>query len=156
MHLTRAADYAVRLMLHLASVPDDKRVSRHELARGAEVPVAFVAKLLQRLVAAGLVRSHAGRRGGFVLARPRPAISMLDIVRAVEGEVCLNRCLPPMNACHRAVWCPAHVVWAEAQEALHRILQEATLERLTALPPMLARVEAVRVADPDGPVDLNA
>ncbi len=142
MQLTRAADYAVRVMLHLAMQPVGPRASRAQLARWAEAPASFIAKILQQLVAASLLRSRAGRSGGFELARPAAEISLLQIVEAIDGPVCLNRCLPPENSCHRSAWCPAHPVWAEAQTELHRILGRASLESLVGS--YAANVAAVR------------
>ena len=132
MQLTRAADYAVRVMLHLATLPRGVRASRAQLAKAAEAPPSFVAKILQQLVGAHLVRSHAGRSGGFELALPPAQVSLLDVVTAMEGPVCLNHCLPPIKDCQRSSWCPAHPIWAEAQAALQRVLADASLDRLLA------------------------
>ena len=130
MQLTRAADYAVRVSMQLAMLPPGGRASRAQLARWAEAPASFIAKILQHLVAGSIVRSQAGRRGGFVLARPAPEISVLDIVQAIDGPLMLNTCLPPQCDCTRAPWCPAHPVWTEAQAALSAVLAAATLAKL--------------------------
>jgi Rrf2 family protein len=152
MQITRAADYAVRLMLHLAATPDGKRASRRELARASDAPLAFVAKLLQRLSSAGLVRPQPGRGGGFVLARGRETISMLHIVAAIDGDLCMNRCLPPLNDCHRLGWCPAHTVWGDAQQAVGKVLASATLDLLAAR--MIAARAAAAAATPINAVPL--
>jgi Rrf2 family protein len=133
LNLTHGADYAVRVALHLAMLPDDARASRNELARLAEASPTFVAKILQQLVNAQIVRSRTGRSGGFELARSRAAISVLDIVTAIDGPLCLVHCLPPTADCHRSVWCPMFPVWAEAQAALESILGGTSLERLVAI-----------------------
>ena len=67
MQLTRAADYAVRVMIHLAGLPPGARVSRSELSAIAECPEQFLCKVLQNLTRAGLVISHRGNTGGFEL-----------------------------------------------------------------------------------------
>jgi len=130
MQITRAADYAVRVMLHLATLPPGARANRTELARTAGAPASFVAKVLQRLVDTQLVRSRPGRRGGFELARAANELSLLDIVTAVEGPMCLNECLPGGDGCPRSSWCTAHPVWRDAQAALQTVLGAATLDRL--------------------------
>jgi Rrf2 family protein len=130
MTLNRAADYATRVALHLALAPDDARVNRATLAKLAEASPTFVAKILQQLGDAKIVRSRPGSRGGFKLARPSADISILDVVTAVEGPLCLNRCLPPLEVCHRAGWCPAHPVWARAQHALEQVLGGTSLQQL--------------------------
>ncbi len=155
MQVTRAADYAVRVMLQLATLPGGSRTSRADLARTAEAPPTFVAKILQQLVDARLVTSHAGRGGGFELAQTPSHVTLLDIVTAIDGPICLNRCMPPAHDCQRASWCQAHPVWAEAQAALTRALGDASLDRLVreqrerpALPAVDAGIPAAIAGGP--------
>jgi Rrf2 family protein len=93
MQLTRAADYAVRVMIHLAGLPPGARASRAELAREAECPEQFLSKVLQSLTRAGLVISHRGNTGGFELQEAHTGVSILNVVQAIEGPVRLNLCL---------------------------------------------------------------
>ena len=130
MQLTRAADYAVRVMIHLAGLPLGARVSRSELSAAAECPEQFLCKVLQNLTRAGLVISHRGSTGGFELEELHRSASVLEVVEAVEGPIRLNLCLTSDHACTRQGWCPAHGVWAEAQSALLQVLRDATLSDL--------------------------
>jgi Rrf2 family protein len=130
MQLTRAADYAVRLVIHLATLPPGARTSRVELAEAGEIPEHFVGKILQTLNRAGLIASHRGVGGGYALAAAPEKVSILDIVEAVEGPTQLNVCVQPGMSCTRKAWCPAHTVWVEAQEAMTRVLRNATVAKL--------------------------
>ena len=130
MQLTRAADYAVRVMIHLAGQPPGTRASRTDLANEAGCPEQFLSKVLQNLTRAGLVISHRGNTGGFELPEMYREASLLAVVEAVEGPIRLNVCLTSANSCNRQNWCPAHPVWADAQEALVAVLQRATIGRL--------------------------
>ena len=130
MQLTRAADYGVRVMIHLASLAPGTRTSRAELAVAAECPEQFLSKVLQNLTRAGLVVSHRGNTGGFELPRLNRGASILEVVEAIEGPLRLNLCLTSDHACERQAWCPAHLVWAEAQKAMAAILQSATVGEL--------------------------
>jgi Rrf2 family protein len=130
MQLTRAADYAVRVMIHLAGLPPGARVSRSELSAAAECPEQFLCKVLQHLTRAGLVASHRGNTGGFELEELHRAASILEIVEAVEGPIRLNLCLTSDHACTRQGWCPAHCVWADAQAALLQVLKDANITAL--------------------------
>jgi Rrf2 family protein len=132
MQITRTADYGVRVMTHLAMRPAGSRRTVAELAQESDASVAFTGKILQRLVGARLVVSHRGYEGGFELARLPATISMLDIVTALEGPLCLNQCLPGGPGCSRSSWCGAHDVWASAQAALAAALSAETLDRLAA------------------------
>ena len=132
MQLTRAADYAVRVMVHLAGLPPGTRASRGELARAAECPEQFLSKVLQSLTRAGLVISHRGNTGGFELPEARTVTPLLDVVQAIEGPVRLNLCLTSDHACGRQQACAAHGVWAQAQEAMLGVLQSVSIGHLAA------------------------
>ena len=130
MQLTRAADYAVRVMIHLAGLPPRTRVSRSELSAAAECPEQFLCKVLQNLTRAGLIVSHRGNTGGFELEERHRSASVLEVVEAVEGPIRLNQCLTSDHACTRQGWCPAHCIWADAQAALVGVLRDATISFL--------------------------
>lgn len=139
MQLTRAADYAVRVMIHLAGLPIGERASRSDLAAVAECPEQFLSKVLQSLTHAGLVVSHRGNTGGFELSQAHRNASVLEIVEAIEGPVRLNACLGSED-CSRMHWCPAKDVWADAQRAMTDVLRNAYISELaqkTAMPEIL-------------------
>ena len=130
MQLTRAADYAVRVMVHLAGAPPATRASRSELAASVDCPEQFLSKVLQSLNKAGLVISHRGNTGGFELPPGRRHSSVLEIIEAVEGPIRLNVCLDARGECDQAAFCVVYPVWKEAQKALTAVLREATIDRL--------------------------
>ena len=142
MQLTRSADYAIRVMIHLAALPEGSRANRETLARWAEVPGEFLGKVLQSLTKARLINSHRGSLGGFELARPSASISILDVVEAIEGPLQLNECLAADSACGRRWWCPAHLVWKDAQAAMVGVLRGASLE-------LMAKQATVTLTAPD-------
>jgi Rrf2 family protein len=125
MQLTRAADYAARVMVHLAGLPLGTRASRSALAEAAECPEQFLSKVLQSLTRAGLVISHRGNTGGFELPEVHRRASLLQVVEAIEGPLRLNVCLSSNGACNRQSWCPAHPVWDRAQRAMADVLANA-------------------------------
>ena len=130
MQLTRAADYAVRVMVHLAGLPPSARVSRGDLSIAADCPEQFLAKVLQSLTRAGLVVSHRGNTGGFELDELHRSASILEVIEAIEGPIRLNLCLTSDHACTRQGWCPAHCVWGTAQDAMVSVLRAATIDDL--------------------------
>ena len=148
MQLTRAADYAVRVMIHLAGLPPGSRVSRSELSAAAECPEQFLCKVLQNLTRAGLVVSRRGNTGGFELEDSRRNASILDVVEAVEGPIRLNVCLTSGHACSRQPWCPAHCVWADAQAALLGVLREASISQLAELAAVNRSTATVVIGEP--------
>jgi Rrf2 family protein len=131
MQLTRAADYGVRALIHLADVESHTRASLTDLAEAADVTPAFLSKVLQRLVQAGLVASKRGKRGGFELVPRARTATLLEILLALDGVPELNICLGP-DGCRRKSWCGAHPVWREAQDRMREVLSSITLDQLAA------------------------
>jgi Rrf2 family protein len=132
LQLTRAADYAVRALIHLGTLPPGSRLSQQALSAAIGAPPAFVGKVLQQLAGAGLLTSHRGIGGGFALRPSSLQATMLDAVTAIDGPIALNTCLSPDEPCDRASFCPAHLVWFEAQRRVVDVLRCATIGALAA------------------------
>ncbi len=130
MQLTRAADYGIRVMIHLAGPPTEARVSLPALAEAADAPESFLSKVMQALSRAGLISSRRGQSGGFQISPRGRAASMLEVIEAIDGSICLNVCLVSGRSCHRKAHCPAHPVWEEAQKAMLDVLSGARIAEL--------------------------
>jgi len=89
---SNSARYALRAMAHLAA--DDRAHTADELAAEAEVPRMYVAKVMTPLVRAGLVSAQRGLRGGYRLGRPAAAISVLEVIRAIDAGSAFDPSLP--------------------------------------------------------------
>jgi Rrf2 family protein len=139
--LTHAADYAIRSMLFIASFPEDRAVLGGEVSEAGQIPRSFTAKILRRLVRAGLLKSSRGVSGGFKLARPAAEICLLDVVQAIEGPLAVTRCALDAARCDQTSNCPAHGVWAAVQAQIMQTLSAATLEELVSAPRRRGRVD---------------
>ncbi len=132
MQLTRAADYGVRVMVHLATLPADERALLPALAEATDAPESFLSKVLQALAHARLISSRRGKSGGFsILPRGREA-SMYEVIEAIDGAICLNVCLVSGRSCARKCWCPAHPVWERAQRAMLDVLSSTMIAELAS------------------------
>ena len=132
MQITRASDYAVRVMIHLASLPEGSTVRQSEISKATDVSGHFLSKVLQQLVRARFIRSRRGAGGGYVLAIPAANLSSLDVVQAMEGPVCLNQCIEEGPSCERKAWCPAQQIWAKAQAAITKVLGTESMASLAS------------------------
>jgi Rrf2 family iron-sulfur cluster assembly transcriptional regulator len=130
MQLTRAADYAVRVMIHLATLPEHERMLLPALAHATGTPQSFLSKVLQALCRAGFIASRRGQSGGFEILPPGRNASIRAVIEAIEGPICLNLCLISGVSCSRKSYCPAHPIWAKAQEAMLAVLDTATVADL--------------------------
>ncbi len=132
MLITRASDYAVRVMIHLAGLPPRSKVQKAELSKATDVSEHFLSKVLQQLVRAQFIRSQRGSGGGFALAVSAERVSLLDVVEAIEGPLRLNLCVEEGPSCSRKSWCPAHPVWLAARAAVVEVLGGASIASLAA------------------------
>ncbi|MCX6595402.1 MAG: Rrf2 family transcriptional regulator [Acidobacteria bacterium] len=133
MRLTRATDYAVRVMMRLALKPRGGRMTQEELAEQARVPVQFLGKVMQSLVRAGLANSHRGVMGGFELTRPGTEITLLQIVEATDGPIHLDArfAVTPGERLPESI--AADQVWRQAATAMTEVLRNASLADLALL-----------------------
>src|SRR5450631_4452380 len=93
LQLTRSSDYAVRAMIHLATLGEGERVLLPPLAKSIEVPPSFLSKVLQALSRARLIASKRGPSGGFSILPRGLQASIREVIEAVEGPIQLNLCL---------------------------------------------------------------
>lgn len=128
--IRRETDYAVRTILHLASVGEGVNVQVRDVAAQRRLPLSFVRRIVARLGASGILETTRGMGGGIRLARPAAEISMLDVVRAMEGTVALNPCLIAPHTCPLADDCPAQRAWADATAALETHLSSVRFDAL--------------------------
>jgi FeS assembly SUF system regulator len=131
VRLSSMADYAVVTMSAAARHCGTARVSAAELAAETGLPVPTVQKLVSRLTAAGLLRSTRGVGGGLKLARPAAAISLADIVEAVEGPIALTPCVDAgKHDCGLEASCTVRPHWGVVNAAMRGALADVSLTRL--------------------------
>lgn len=130
MQITREGDYGIRSVLYLARHPLKKISYVNEISEEYKIPRSFLAKILQKLVKAKVVRSYRGVKGGFSLAKPAKDISMLDVLEAVEGKLYLNICVMDRKKCGFSKHCTVHSVWMTAQSKVTDVLKKTNFEDL--------------------------
>jgi Rrf2 family protein len=87
MRLSRASSYALHALVFMAAQKHNRPVQSHIVARARGIPERFLLKVLKPLVSARVLSSVKGPNGGYRLARPPSAVSMLEIVEAVDGPI---------------------------------------------------------------------
>ena len=90
LRLSKKADYALMAMTHLALKAGSS--SAREIAEQYDIPIELLAKVLQRLTRRGLLTSQQGTRGGYQLSRTADAISVADVIQAIDGPVAVTAC----------------------------------------------------------------
>ncbi len=124
MRLSNLADYAVVLMSAAARHCGGVRVNAATLAEETGLPQATAHKLVHMLVRAGLLKSLRGAGGGVKLARPAAAISVADIVEAVEGPIALTACVDDTrHDCALEGSCRVQPHWGAVNSAVRGALE---------------------------------
>lgn len=105
LRLSKKADYALLAMRHLAAHSERGAVSARELAESYDLPPELLAKVLQKLVRGRLLTSVQGIRGGYGLARPAAAISVADVITAIDGPLTVTACSETNHNCEQYSKC---------------------------------------------------
>src|SRR5688572_86459 len=100
LRLSKKADYALIAMKHLSHKDTGATsTSAREIAEQYDIPIELMAKVLQRLVRTGLLVSTQGTRGGYTLSRPSAAISVADVIQAIDGPFTITACSTENSDC---------------------------------------------------------
>jgi Rrf2 family protein len=120
--IRRDTDYAARIILHLSMLGEGAQITAEEVSRKRMLPRAFVRRIIRRLGAAGILRTLRGAGGGIALSRSSAQISLLDIIRAMEGELAFSPCVDSPPSCPLSSDCPVRRSWATVTEQLSNSL----------------------------------
>jgi len=101
-----------------------------DISKKNNIPRSFLAKILQKLTKAGLVRSFRGVKGGYQFSRRPSEIDLLRVIETIQGPMFLNRCLMDHKACSRAGLCTVHPLWKIMAQCLTERLSKCSIESL--------------------------
>lgn len=132
MRITAKADYAVRVCVELAAAEGGGPVKGETLAGTQGIPLNFLGNILRQLRQAGLIRATRGPSGGYTLARAASAITVADVIRAVEGPLASVRGLPPEEVAYSAAAVPLQSVWIAVRANLRMVVEHVTLADIAA------------------------
>lgn len=145
--LGRKGDYSVRAVLDLARHTDSGLRKAREIASAMDVPARYLTQILANLVRHDLLIAVAGPTGGYSLARPPDAITLLDVAEAAEGPIALDQCVLSGGPCEWDEVCPIHSAWVRGQDALKDQLSATTFADLAGV---AAEIEAGTFQLPEG------
>ncbi len=143
LRLSKKADYALMAMKHLAVHPESLSTSAREIAEQYDIPAELMAKVLQRLARHGLLVSHQGTRGGYTLARSTSAISVADIIQAIDGPLTVTACSSDDEECDQFDKCNVRDPLWRIKDRIVAALATCSLAEIsseTPLPPDVSRV----------------
>jgi Rrf2 family protein len=127
IRLSTKGRYATRVMIYLAMAGNGP-TPKHEISQAEDITPDYTEQLLIRLRNAGLVTSRRGPKGGFLLARDPGEITVLDVIEATEGPVCLVPCED--EACTKVTTCVTHAIWEQASLAIKGVFLSVSIGEL--------------------------
>ncbi len=130
MLYSTASEYAIRALAFLALKEQGQFFALEEIVTYDGLRSPFMAKILQQLVKQRLVVSQKGPGGGFALGKKPKEITLMDIVKTIDGEPNFSRCAVGLAQCSDQMPCPLHNSWKHLRTQIKTYLESQTVEDL--------------------------
>jgi Rrf2 family cysteine metabolism transcriptional repressor len=148
LKLSKKTDYALMAVQYMASKTTVRAVNTKEIAEAYRIPLELLAKVLQKLGKKGVVISHNGPKGGYVLAKPPSEISILAVIQAIEGNIGITECYHNENShCVQMAGCNIRTPLRNIQNSIYALLDSMSIEDMTTFSTTIqpARADALTV-----------
>ena len=131
LKLTKKADYGLISLKHLAGLPASRAsASAKEIAETYRIPLPLLSKVLQSLARGGFLTSVQGTNGGYLLARDPQRITVLEVVRSIDGPIILTSCFTADHACDQSSNCTVREPLRRVHESILRLLDSISIADL--------------------------
>ncbi|MDP2855211.1 MAG: Rrf2 family transcriptional regulator [Smithellaceae bacterium] len=118
------------MMTDLADHNGSNPVFLKDIAKREDISEKYLSLIVIPLRGAGLIQSIRGAHGGYRLTRKPAEITMLDVLSALEGEICLVDCVKDTKRCSRISTCPTRDIWGMLGQKISETLRSVTLADL--------------------------
>ncbi|MDX1472134.1 MAG: Rrf2 family transcriptional regulator [Flavobacteriaceae bacterium] len=126
----KTSEYAIRATIFIAQQTNNGSISTQgQIADAIGSPVAFTAKILQKLARQRLIQSKKGPNGGFYLEKP-DQLFLKDIARAIDGNDVLNKCVLGLKGCNDKNPCPIHFQYVAIRDGMNAMLESSSIQDL--------------------------
>jgi Rrf2 family protein len=130
LKLTKKADYGLIALKHLALNNGRGAASAKDIAERYGVPQPLLAKILQKMARHGLLVSHHGTYGGYLLARSPDKITALEVIRLIDGPVLLTACSTSHGDCDHTDKCNVREPLRRVHDSILELLNSITIAEL--------------------------
>ena len=130
MKLSTRGRYGTRALLELALHYGEGPVPLKDIAQRQQISLQYLEHIITPLVAAGIVLSIRGPRGGVSLAKPPEAIRLSGVIQLLEGSIAPVACVNDPRYCSRSDFCVTRDIWGELKKAMDGVLESTTLQDL--------------------------
>jgi Rrf2 family protein len=129
MKLNKKVRYGLRAMIEIYKNKSSTGILQKEISAAQEIPLKYLDSIITGLRNAGLIANYSGKSSGYVLSRSPGEISVYDIYRAFEPELCLVDCSNPSNDCNLINNCSAKDFWFEMNNKIKNSMKSFTLDQ---------------------------
>jgi Rrf2 family protein len=137
LKLTKKADYGLMAMKHLAEHGTKSSCSAKDVAEAYRIPQEALAKILQRLVKAGLLHSQHGINGGYTLARDPKTISAFEVIQAIDGPLFITSCVTVRGECGQSDRCTVREPLRKVNESIEKVLRNIKISQMKEEPEII-------------------
>jgi Rrf2 family transcriptional regulator, cysteine metabolism repressor len=130
MKLSTRTRYGMRALMDLALNSTGLPVQLKDIAQRQNISLSYLEHLIIPLIAAGIVKSTRGSRGGIMLAKPPQQIQLIQVLEVLEGPLAPVDCLKGVGSCPRSGACATQDIWDELKIAMEGVLESKTLQDL--------------------------
>lgn len=133
MKISSRGHYALRAMVDLATHEQERPRTAASISLLQEIPSSYLEQLLLKLRKSGLIHSVRGPQGGFLLAKKPSAVTIGDILKAVEESIYPSECVENLESsggCEKAEGCVTHIFYEKLARQIDETLNTVTLEEL--------------------------
>ena len=129
MRISTKGRYALRMLVYLATKPENEFVSLKEIAENQGISKKYLEQIVPMLNKSGILRTNRGNRGGYMLAKKISEVTVGDVLRATEGSLAPIACLEyPENACPRKEQCSTLYIWEGLYKTVNHYLDSITIQ----------------------------
>ena len=130
MKLSTRSRYGTRLMGDLAENYNKGPIQLSSIANRQDISLKYLEQLIIPLKKANFIKSVRGPKGGHLLAKPPGDISVGEIVKVLESEISLTKCIEKPEICDRTDTCPTRDIWKITTKAMYDKLNSVTLSEM--------------------------
>jgi Rrf2 family protein len=131
--ISKKIEYGI-LALQYITIHSDKIVSAKEISEQMGIPYEFLSKTLQQLMKKGIIQSHQGIKGGYVLSKKPSELTVKDIIEALEGRTTFLNCFVSNDGynCDRALNCSIKNPMEKLQYKIMQVFGTTTIKEIAA------------------------
>lgn len=131
---SKTCEYGIRAVIYISATgSQENKVGINDISTNIEAPVHFTAKILQPLVHSDILSSKKGVNGGFYMNARQKTRHLIDVVRAIDGDVLFSGCGMGLKTCSDDEPCPMHDKFKAIRTDLKKMMESTTVDEMAAM-----------------------